>query len=233
MTTNALSTYPSFVPLEKSGKFRRQRIAAYVFGAIAIGALVVFVRGCAPGFIHSDEALLASSRYAESDAAGFRGFIVMIAAGIVSLLMYHGSGHDEHVQQFHTAVINEHVAVYDPGSSWRAWSLSWTGGWCGISNSTLFVYSFDRDTIVTISLTEIREVALHQRQIGAESLLVGGAVGAGVMAVGTGAVQTRFITSWVIDVYVHSDMNPHIPLSFGPAENSAKELYGHLKHRGC
>lgn len=233
MITGALSNYPSFVPFEKTWKFRRQRIASYVFGMIAIGALVAFVKGCAPSFVHSDEALLFSSRYAESDAAGFRGFIVMVAAGIVALILYYGAGQDEHVQRFHAAVINEHIIVHDPGSTWRAWSLSWLGGWCGISNSALFIYSFDRDMIVTIPVTEIRETALHHRQVGAESVLVEGGVGAGIAAAGVGSSQTQFITSWVVDIYLRSDTSPHIPLSFGSDENAAKELYGHLKHRGC
>ncbi len=232
MTTSKLSTHHAFVPFEKTADFRRQRIVACVFAVIALGAAVVFVKGCGQDFMHSGEALYSTSKYS-SDGSGFWGFIVMVAAAIVARAAFSRDGGPTNLEQIHSAVISEHVSAVDPGAPWKAWSLSWAGGWCGLAESVLLVYSFERDMIVTVPLDEIIEVVLSQRQISAESQFVGGAVGGGFAGVGGGTAHTHFISSWVLDVYVNADASAHLPLSFGSNEQVAKEVYGQFRRRGC
>ena len=232
MITGKLSTYPSFIPFGKTSKSRRQKFVGYLFAAIALGACTVFLRSCGRDLLHAKETLYSVSQYT-SDGFGFPGFIVMLAAGFVAYVLISSDGGEEHIQKFHTAVMAEHVGTTDPGSSWRSWRLSWAGGWCGVSDSTLFIYSFDSDVIVTIPIAEITEISLSQRQVSAESQILGGAFGSGVVGVGGGTVHTQFITSWMIDVYLSFDANAHLPLSFAQNESWAKEVYGQLRQRGC
>lgn len=232
MTTGKLSIYPSFVRCDKTSTFRRQRIAAYLLAAVAVGAAAVFIKGCAPGFIPAQAALLSPPPFSSSDGPGFGGFVIMVAAGFVAKVLFSREGGAAHVQRFPSAVISEHLGVVDPGSHWRGWPLSWAGGRGGVSTSTLFVYSFDRDSIVTIPLTEVAAISLGQRQVAAASQFLGGAVVTGFAGVGGGTVPPPFLVAWVIDVDLTSADQAHLPLNFAHNEKIAKELYGQLRPRG-
>ena len=224
MTINKLSAYPGFVPFEKTWSARARRVVGLFFGIVAVVALVVLVKGCA-----RDDPYFHANPFVD-----LGHFIMFVAATIVAGALCFGTGdQSDYYLKILPTVITAHVQGYDAGSSWRIWPLAWDGGWCGISNHALFLFSVKKDRIVTYGVGEIIKISLGHRQTDASTQLMGIGLGGGGIGVGGASAETQITTSWIVDVYVRSDSAPYLPISFGSNETFAKEVYGFLCQHGC